>query len=96
MADMFDAIASWDNLLLAAHDAALGKRRRPAAASFERDFADNLLRLQEQLRTKAYRPGAYTSFIIHEPKRRKTCPEPAEGSAPRRFATAWCIMPCAT
>jgi hypothetical protein len=76
MGEMFDAIVSWDNLLLAVHDAALGKRRRPAAASFERAFADNLLALQSELRSRTYRPGTYTSFVIHEPKRRKISAAP--------------------
>jgi RNA-directed DNA polymerase len=31
---------------------------------------DNLVQLQAELRGKSYRPGAYASFYIHEPKRR--------------------------
>lgn len=39
-------------------------------AAFEYRLEDNLLHLQEELRSKTYRPGPYDSFYIHEPKRR--------------------------
>jgi len=37
---------------------------------FDDDLEDNLLGLQSELQTFTYRPGVYTSFYIHEPKRR--------------------------
>ncbi len=67
---MFDALCSWENLLLAYRKAAKGKRGRPAVASFEMTLEDNLLMLRDELRSGSYRPGAYTTFTIHEPKRR--------------------------
>jgi retron-type reverse transcriptase len=67
---MYDALTSWDNLLLAYKKAGAGKRRHPNVAAFEHRLEDNLLRLQHELRTQAYRPGKYESFYIHEPKRR--------------------------
>jgi hypothetical protein len=67
---MFDQLCSWDNLYLAYRLAAKGKRGRAAAASFEYRLEDNLWQLHEELRAKAYRPGRYHSFTIHEPKRR--------------------------
>lgn len=67
---MFDHLCSWDNLYLAYRLAAKGKRGRAAAASFEYRLEDNLFQLQRELRAQTYRPGAYTSFYIHEPKRR--------------------------
>jgi RNA-directed DNA polymerase len=76
MNTMFAAITSWDNLLLAAHKAAHGKRRTLAAATFERTFADNLLRLRQQLLNRTYTPGGYANFVIHEPKRRKISAAP--------------------
>jgi RNA-directed DNA polymerase len=67
---MFDALASWDNLLLAYRKAAKGKRGQANVAAFEHRLEDNLLALQVELRAGLYRPGAYRSFTIHEPKRR--------------------------
>lgn len=67
---MFDHLCSWDNLYLAYRRAAKGKRGRAAAASFEYRLEDNLFELQRELQERAYQPGAYASFIIHEPKRR--------------------------
>ncbi len=63
-------VYDWDNLLAAYRQAAKGKRGRPAVAAFEYELESNLLTLQSELRTRVYRPGAYTSFFIHEPKRR--------------------------
>jgi len=60
----------WDNLLLAYQTASRGKRGREATARFEYLLADNLLVLQEELANKAYQPGKYRSFYIHEPKKR--------------------------
>ncbi len=60
----------WDNLYAAYLQAARGKRGRGPAARFEYRLEDNLVRLQEQLATHSYRPGAYAHFFIHEPKRR--------------------------
>lgn len=57
-------------MLLAYRRAAKGKRNRPAAAAFEYRLEDQLLALQEELRSRTYGPGPYTSFYIHEPKRR--------------------------
>lgn len=67
---MFRQLISWDNLLLAYRKASKGKRGNPAVAAFEYRLEDNLLQLQAELRQQTYRPGAYTSFTIHEPKRR--------------------------
>jgi RNA-directed DNA polymerase len=67
---MFERLCSWDNLLLAYHKAARGKRGLTGVASFEHRLEDNLIALRNELLAKTYRPGAYTSFWIHEPKRR--------------------------
>ncbi len=67
---MFAPISTWDNLLLAYQRAARGKRGQPNVAAFEHRLEDNLLKLQAELRDGSYRPGAYSSFFIHEPKRR--------------------------
>lgn len=65
-AELYD----WDNLWLAWIKAARGKRGRAAAALFEYHLEDHLIDLQAALHEKTYLPGAYTSFFIHEPKRR--------------------------
>ncbi|MFK7847098.1 MAG: reverse transcriptase domain-containing protein [Rhodothermales bacterium] len=66
----FERLTTWDNLLLAYRKAAKGKRGHPNVARFEYRLEDNILLLQEELRTQTYLPGDYTHFHIHEPKRR--------------------------
>ena len=56
--------------------AARGKRGAAAVARFEIQAADHLVELQAELRAKTYRPGPYTHFTIHEPKRRKISAAP--------------------
>ncbi len=67
---MYDELCSWDNLLLAYRRAAKGKRGHANVAAFEYRLEDNLLELEAELCSHTYRPGRYTSFHIHEPKRR--------------------------
>ena len=76
MGVIFESITTWDNLLRAARLAAWGKRRKRSAAAFEHQLADQLIDLQNELRTKTYRPGGYVHFLIHEPKRRKISAAP--------------------
>ena len=59
------------HLLTAFERAVRGKRRHTSVAGFEHRLADRLLSLSEELRSGEYRPGPYTHFLIHEPKRRK-------------------------
>ncbi|MCU0943474.1 MAG: RNA-directed DNA polymerase [Hydrogenophaga sp.] len=56
-------LASW-------RAAAAGKRGSAAAARFEYRLADHLCRLQDALVTQCWRPGAYSRFEVHQPKRR--------------------------
>jgi retron-type reverse transcriptase len=67
---LYEQVCAWDNLYLAYRKARKGKRGRPPAATFEFDLEANLVTLQQELREKTYQPGAYSSFYIHEPKRR--------------------------
>jgi len=76
MGTMFESVTAWDNLWLAFGKAACGKRRRGSAAAFEHQVADRLIALQAELCSKAYRPGPYCHFFIHEPKRRKISAAP--------------------
>ena len=66
----YQHLYSWPNLLRAWHAAACGKRGHANVATFEYRLEENLLALQAELRDEAYRPGPYSSFLIHEPKRR--------------------------
>lgn len=63
-------IVSWENLLRASQAARRNKRYRPDVLSFNYDLERNLKRLQWELDSDAYTPGAYKTFVIVEPKRR--------------------------
>ena len=67
---MYDQLYRWENLLLAYRKAAKGKRGLANVAAFEHRLEDQLLLLQAELQAQRYQPGTYTSFYIHEPKRR--------------------------
>ena len=67
---LYEQVCDWDNVYLAYRKARKGKRGRPPAADFEFDLEANLVELRRELQEKTYCPGAYTSFHIHEPKRR--------------------------
>ena len=56
--------------MLAYRKAGKGKRGIGSVAAFEYRLEDNLLILRAELTGQTYRPGPYTSFFIHEPKRR--------------------------
>ena len=68
--NLHEQLCDWENIRLAYQNASRGKRGRGATAAFEMLLADNLLDLQNELTEKTYRPGNYTSFYIHEPKKR--------------------------
>ena len=67
---LWPQIVSFQNLLSAFRKAAKGKRSKASVSTFEYNLEDNLLTLQRELREDHYRPGPYTNFTIHEPKRR--------------------------
>ncbi len=67
---LFERLTSWENLLSAARKARRGKRRHANCAVFELERERGLLRLQQQLRARTYRPGRYRTFYVSEPKRR--------------------------
>ena len=73
---LFEAIVSWDNLLLAWHKASRHKRGKGSVARFEHQVADRLLQLQRDLTSRAYQPGGYVHFMIHDPKLRKISAAP--------------------
>jgi retron-type reverse transcriptase len=89
---MYDQLCSWDNLLWAYRRASKGKRGQSPAAIFEYRLEDNLLQLQRELQTQTYRPGAYHSFYIHEPKRRLISAAPFRDRVVHH-ALCWLIEP---
>jgi retron-type reverse transcriptase len=68
--DLYPSITRFDNLHLAYKKAACGKRGKPQTAEFDYELEANLIRLQRELRSRRYRPGAYCSFYIRDPKHR--------------------------
>jgi len=68
--NLWDQVTSWENLMQAAHAAARGKRTRPDVARFLHELEGNLCLLQRELEEGTYRPGAYRTFWIRDPKPR--------------------------
>src|SRR5271167_3950754 len=74
--NLWEQVISFEALLHAADTARKGKRFRPAVASFHFDQERALWKLHEEMTTKTYRPGAYRSFFIYEPKKRQISAAP--------------------
>jgi len=68
--NLFPRITDFGNLLSAARKAEKGKRYQSNVLTFNARLEDNLIELQSALCAKTYRPGAYTTFKINEPKPR--------------------------
>ena len=73
---LWENVISFDALLHAAEQARKGKRFRPAVASCQFHQERALWQLHDELTAKTYRPGAYRSFLIHEPKLRQISAAP--------------------
>lgn len=73
---LWDQIVSFEALLRASDSARRGKRFRPAVAAFQFNLERELWTLHEELTAKTYRPGAYRSFFIFEPKKRQISAAP--------------------
>jgi RNA-directed DNA polymerase len=67
---MYNELITWRNLYSAYKKASKGKRGHSNVAAFEHNLEENLVSLQEELDSFTYKPGGYSSFYIHEPKRR--------------------------
>jgi len=68
--NLYAQIWAFENLYAAYRAARKGKRSKASVAAFEFNQEEELLRLQEELRDKTYRPGPYVHFTVHDPKRR--------------------------
>ena len=66
----WEQLISFRNLYTAYKQAATSRHNSAAVAAFEFDLESNLLTLQQELQFKTYQPSAYTSFYIHDPKKR--------------------------
>ena len=67
---LWPGICSFANLHRAAKKACYGKRFRSTVARFHFVVEQALCRLEEELKSKTYRPGRYRTFLIYEPKQR--------------------------
>ena len=65
-----EAVASLDNLFLAAEKARRGKARRPDVEVWWLRRESELMAQREELLSGSYEPGAYRFFEVREPKRR--------------------------
>ncbi|MGF1569407.1 MAG: RNA-directed DNA polymerase [Nodosilinea sp.] len=68
--NLWPHIIDFENLLQASRQAQQGKRYRPNVLAFNHNLDQELLRLQDELTRKAYRPGGYRTFKIEDPKPR--------------------------
>jgi retron-type reverse transcriptase len=68
--NLFSQIFAFDNLYRAATQAAKGKREKFGVMEFFLNLEANLFQLQNELSFGDYRPGAYRSFFIYDPKPR--------------------------
>ena len=67
---LFDQIASFQALTLAARQAVRGKRHKPGAAAFMARLEHEVLRLERELLSGSYRTGQYLELVVRDPKRR--------------------------
>ncbi len=68
--NLYPQIIEFENLFLAAHKAQKGKRFQDNVLKFNYILEQELINLQNELTSKTYQPGTYTTFYIHEPKHR--------------------------
>jgi len=68
--NLYDDVCDFENLLLSARKAQQGKRGNPRVQTFNHRIETELLTLQEELQAQTYRPGAYRTFTINDPKTR--------------------------
>lgn len=69
--NLYARICDIDNLPLAAHNAASGKRKRDEVTAFFTNLEENLAQLHRELTEKRYKTSPYDVFIKYEGKRRE-------------------------
>lgn len=68
--NIYFKIIDFENILIAAKKAQRGKRFRENVLAFNDNLEAELAQLQADLTNKTYKPGAYRTFYIKEPKLR--------------------------
>jgi len=69
--NLYSDIYSLDNLLKALKKARKGKTKKVYVIEFEKNLLDNLLKLQEELKSLTYKPRPLKTFILRDPKARR-------------------------
>ena len=67
---LYDRVASFENLYLAAKKAQKSKRFKDNTAKFNYFFESEIILLHEELLSGEYQTGGYIKFLVFEPKRR--------------------------
>ncbi|MBN2443827.1 MAG: RNA-dependent DNA polymerase [Spirochaetales bacterium] len=68
--NLYAKVISFENLVVAAKKASLGKGNKYPVMQFRFHLEDNLVQLHKELKENRYKPGPYRSFYIMEPKKR--------------------------
>ena len=70
MAELYQEVASFSNLLTAFNKAFKGKRNNPEASFYFLNLEKHLFSLRHGLLSKKYKPGRYRYFTVRDPKER--------------------------
>jgi RNA-directed DNA polymerase len=68
--NLFTQIITFDNFLSAATKSSKGRKYNADVVQFHFKKEDEIFKLQEELKNKTYKPGAYRTFNIYDPKER--------------------------
>ncbi len=71
--NLYDRIATQENLREAFRKAAISKRSKKGCIDFEADFQTNIQKLRSQLINETPDIGRYRFFTVRDPKNRKVC-----------------------
>jgi RNA-directed DNA polymerase len=69
--NIFYKICQYETLYRAYNNARKGKRYKKEILSFSYHLEENLLQLQNELKTKSYKHGEYRKFTVHDSKKRE-------------------------
>lgn len=70
---LFERVCDFHALAAAAVEAARGKKAKPRVARFFQHLETEVIALEEEIRTNRYRPRAYRTFVVQDPKVRMIC-----------------------
>ena len=87
--NLFDGIASFEALHVAALRAEKGKRSKPGVAAFLANLETEILQIERELRNSRYRSGGYRKIEIFDPKHRVFSAAPFRD---RVVHHAWCAV----